>query len=54
MVRVAVPEMFPWAAMMVEVVFGVTPVASPPEVMVAPTEALHVTLDVMFCVLPLA
>lgn len=54
MVRVAVPEMLPWAAMMVEVVFGVTPVARPPAVMVAPTEALQLTLEVMFCVLPSA
>jgi hypothetical protein len=51
MVRVAVPEMLPRVAMMVEVVLGVTPVANPPAVIVAPTEALHVTLDVMFCVL---
>ena len=50
-VRTAVPEMVPWAAMMVEVVLGVTPVAKPPVVMVAPTEALQVTLDVMICVL---
>jgi hypothetical protein len=41
----------PCVAMMVEVVFGVTPVAKPPEVMVAPVDALHVTLDVMFWVL---
>ena len=50
-VRTAVPEMVPWAAMMVEVVLGVTPVANPPAVMVAPKEALQVTLDVMICVL---
>ncbi len=49
--RMAVPEMLPWAAMIVEVVLGVTPVASPPAVMVAPTDALQVTLDVMFWVL---
>ena len=52
MVRVAVPEMLPCVAMMVDVVFGVTPVARPPDVIVAPTEALQVTLLVMFCVLP--
>ena len=51
MVRVAVPEMLPSVAMIVEVVLGVTPVANPPWVMVAPKEALQVTLDVMFCVL---
>ena len=48
MVSTAVPEMLPWVAMMVEVVLGVTPVANPPVVMVAPSEALQVTLDVMF------
>ena len=53
MVRVAVPEMLPSAAMMVEVP-GVTPVANPPAVMVAPTEALHVTVEVMSCVVWLA
>ena len=53
MVSVAVPEMLPWAAMMVEVAFGVTPVARPPAVMVAPTDALQVTLEVMFCGGPL-
>ena len=52
-VSVAVPDMLPWAAMMVEVAFGVTPVARPPAVMVAPTDALQVTLEVMFCGGPL-
>jgi hypothetical protein len=51
MVRIAVPEIVPWAAMMVEVVLGVTPVANPPEVMVAPTDAFQVTVDVMLWVL---
>lgn len=50
-VRIAVPEIVPWAAMMVEVVLGVTPVANPPEVMVAPTDAFQVTVDVMLWVL---
>jgi len=53
MVRVAVPEMLTSVAMIVAVP-GVTPVANPPAVMVAPTEALHVTLDVMSCVVWLA
>ena len=53
MVRVAVPEMLPSVAMIVEFP-GVVPVANPPAVMVAPTEALHVTLDVMSCVVWLA
>ncbi len=48
MVMVAVPEMLPSVAMMVTVELGVTAVASPPAVMVAPTEALQVTVDVMF------
>jgi hypothetical protein len=49
-VSVAVPEMLPCAAWMVTVVLGVTAVAKPPCVMVAPAEALHVTLLVRFCV----
>ena len=53
MVRVAVPEMLTSVAMIVAVP-GVTPGANPPAVMVAPTEALHVTLDVMSCVVWLA
>lgn len=52
-VRTAVPEMLPDVAMIVEIP-GVTPAANPPEVMVAPKEALQVTLLVMFCVLPSA
>ena len=53
-VRLAVPEMLPEVAMMVEVAPGVTPVAKPPAVIVAPTDALHVTLEVMSCGGPLA
>ena len=53
MVRVAVPEMLTSVAMIVAVP-GVTPVANPPAVMVAPTEALHGTLDVRSCVVWLA
>jgi len=45
--------MLPSVAMIVEVP-GVTPVANPPAVMVAPTEALHVTVEVMSCVVWLA
>ena len=48
----AVPEMLPWVAMIVTVAFGVTAVARPAAVMVAPVEALHVTALVMFWVLP--
>src|ERR1017187_1172004 len=51
MVRVAVPEMLPSVAMIVEVVLGMMPIASPAGLMLAPTEALHVTVDVMFFVL---
>jgi hypothetical protein len=52
MVSTSVPGVaLPRLAMIVEVVFGVTPVASPPAVMVAPTDALQATLDVKFCVL---
>lgn len=40
--------------MMVAVLPAVTPVASPLCVTVAPVEALQVTLEVMFCVLPSA
>ena len=40
--------------MMVDVVPGVTPVANPPAVTVAPVEALQVTLEVMSRVLPSA
>ena len=50
----AVPEMLPWVAMIVTVAFGVTAVARPAAVMVAPVEALHVTALVMFWVLPSA
>ena len=51
MVRTAEFEtMLPCVAVMVEVVLGVTPVAKPPAVMVAPAVALQVTLVVMFLV----
>ena len=39
---------------MVAVAFGVTPVATPAAVMVAPVDALQVTLEVMFCMVPSA
>ncbi len=48
-IRVAVPEMLLRVAVIVEVAPGVTLVAKPPAVMVAPADALHVTLDVMSC-----
>jgi hypothetical protein len=51
MVRTAVPEIVPDVAVMVEVAPGVVPIASPAGLMLAPAEALHVTLDVMFFVL---
>jgi hypothetical protein len=50
-VRVAVPVMPLSTAVIVEVAPGVTLVAKPPVVIVAPGEALHVTLDVMSFVL---
>jgi hypothetical protein len=50
-VNVAVLEIGPEVAVMVEVAPGVTPVAKPAAVMVAPVEALHVTEEVMLRVL---
>jgi hypothetical protein len=51
-VRVAEFETMPLSvAVMVEVAPGVTPVAKPAAVMVAPVVAFHVTLVVMFLVL---
>ena len=38
--------------MIVDVVPGVIPVATPPAVTVAPVEALQLTFDVRFCMLP--
>jgi hypothetical protein len=50
--RVAVPKTLPDVAVIVEVAPGVTPVAKPPAVIVAPVVALQATDDVMFCVVP--
>ena len=50
-VRTAVPEIVPNVAVIVDIPATV-PVANPPPVMLAPVEAVHVTLVVMFLVLP--
>ena len=53
-VSIAVPEIVPDVAVMVTLAPAVPAVANPPAVMVAPVEALHVTLDVMSWVGPKA
>ena len=52
LLRTAVPEIVPSVAVMVEVAPCGTPVANPPAV-IAPADALHVTLAVMSCGGPL-
>jgi hypothetical protein len=51
MVRTAVPEIVPDVAVMVELVPGVTPVARPPAVMLAPALDFQVTFEVRTFVL---
>jgi hypothetical protein len=50
-VRTAVPEIVPDVAVMVELVPGVTPVARPPAVMLAPALDFQVTFEVRTFVL---
>ena len=51
LLRTAVPEIVPEVAVIVEFAPCGTPLANPPAVIVAPADALQVTLEVRFCVL---